>query len=82
MASMTVHENQMKTGTPCPCRRSTSSRRFSSTLATARSGTLRGIVLDIRIFRTTNGSLLPHLRLGLDAIIGDAEDGAAQCKGE
>jgi hypothetical protein len=38
--------------------------------------------LDIRIFRTPNGSLLPHLRLRLDAIIGDADDGTAQSKGE
>jgi hypothetical protein len=38
--------------------------------------------LDIRIFRTPDGSLLPHLRLRLDAIIGDADDGAAQSKGE
>jgi hypothetical protein len=38
--------------------------------------------LDIRIFRTPDGSLLPHLRLRLDAIIGDADDSAAQSKGE
>ena len=38
--------------------------------------------LDIRIFRAPNGGLRPHLRLRLHAIIGDADDGVSQSKGE